>query len=167
MQEEFEKLDNVEDMFNFLASGDSEEMSDQPAPNELHDDLKILNVQILLRCFPIYMKLDEEQRKTFREAALIFNDPDQNMFIKQSALAAACELIFPEGQRPEPDEDDDDDDDEGKPEVQIIKKEKPYPTPCEECTATPTHKFEFRQKNRSEEHYLCEKCEEEARKNLE
>lgn len=155
MQEEFEKLGSVEEMFEFLSTDNTVNPT-----NILADDLKILNVQMVLRIFPHYMTLSEDERKTFREVALAFNDEDTSTIVKQSALATACELLFPE--ETEDDEDHDDDDP-----VEMTKKDKPYPIPCEECEGKPSYKVEFRSKDRAEEHYLCDKCEKVARENLE
>ena len=47
---------------------------------------------------------------------------------------------------------------------QITRKEKVYNVPCEDCERGPTHLVEFKEGDRTEQHYLCEGCEKDARK---
>lgn len=158
MQEQFEQLESLDEMFEFIAQSNIE-TSELPMPeNTLKDEMLILNIQTLLKLFPLYLNLSEEDRKTVRQAAVTFNDPEQNMIVKQSALAEVCGLFFPEQEE---------DEEPTKANIQIVRRDKALPTPCEECEETPTHKLEFHAGNRSEEHYLCDECEEKARKEVE
>ena len=150
MKEEFENLDSVAEMLAYLVENNDEEVH-RPKTPDLAGELNLLGVQTFLRLFAYYKALGAKERDELEQCAEAFNDPDTDALTRQSSLAYVYELFFPETK---------------KSEKEIVRKNetKVYPTPCEDCTNSPTHLVVFKTENRTEEHFLCEECEKAARK---
>lgn len=151
-------FENLGDMLNFISETaveeDEVEEPSEPQGLTVKDQLLLLQAQSFLTLFKVYKEMGVEEQQMFDEAAGAFHDPENNYFIKQSALAAVCESLFPEPKT-------------GPEQVTVeTKGGKVYQTPCEECSETPTKMVEFKTSNRTEQHYLCDKCEEAARKGV-
>jgi hypothetical protein len=153
MTKEFEQLGTIEDMIGFIAGGDIEDMEEDEIQPEMTAkdtsmDLETLNVQIFLKLLPHYQALTPEMKSHFDDAVLMFANPGIDPLTRHSALALIHEMLLPEP----------------ADEKQITRKDKIYNIPCEDCETKPTHMVEFKQGDRSEQHYLCEECEKAARK---
>ena len=149
MKEEFESLESVTEMLAYLVENNEESMPMNPAL-ELSHELNLLHVQAFMRLFGRYQKLNGTERDELEQCADIYNDAENNVLTRQSAMAHVSELFFPE--------------DVKAPEKEIVRKNdsKVYQTPCEDCQGSPTHLVVFKTANRTEEHFLCEDCEKDA-----
>jgi hypothetical protein len=137
-----------DDLESKMAEVIAEAIEEKPSPT-LIEELQILQVQGFLKLFGVVSQFDEEKKADIQKHAVTYNNPNNSLLARQSALINVCELFFPEQAR--------------KPVKQILRKnESNNQTPCEDCQTTPTHLIQFKQENRIEEHYLCEECEKAA-----
>jgi len=142
---DFEDLDSVEDMLDYIAENGE---SPKEEETDLAIELQLLQVQGFLKMFAKCQTFTDEQKEELEQCVIGFNDPNINVLGRHAALARACEIFFPEL--------------ENKKEIGRKNESRVYQTPCEDCNASPTHLIVFKQDNRTEEHFLCEDCERSA-----
>ncbi len=139
MKTDLENLDNVEDMLDLISSG----LNDKEINPSFSQELQILQLQTFLMFFAKYKEFSNSKKEDLEANFSILNG-NTNGFQKQSALIDICELFFPENQSKT---------------INRKNNSEVCVTPCEDCMDSPTHLIEFRDGNRTEEHFLCESCE--------
>src|ERR1035441_3566845 len=94
MIDEFENLGSVEEMFAYIAENHEEGMTTIPTLG-FNQELQLLNVQTFLKLFVRYRVLNGTERDELDQCAEAYNDPENEIITRQTALAHVCEMFFP------------------------------------------------------------------------
>lgn len=150
MNRDFDNLGSVEEMLSYIAESNGEEIMKSTPALEFGQELHLLSVQTFLKLFARYKAMNGTERDELEQCAEAYCDGENDDTTRRISLAHICTLFFPGEQTPD---------------KEIVRKndDKVYQTPCEDCKGSPTHLVVFRAENRTEEHFLCEDCEEAAR----
>jgi hypothetical protein len=154
MKDDIEKAGSVNEALEILFSGGALPTPQSTQINELKDSILVSAVQTFIQMMPRFLSLTDDQKKEFIGALMCYHSQETDPIVRNEAFYVLYEYLLdapPAAQEeiPEP--------------QKTIERFEASTTPCEDCQEIPTNRIKFTEKNRSEEHFLCERCEESTR----